>query len=107
MRMKAAILMMSLSFVSVGAQQTAPTAQAAPPTVPSCPELATALNRMVGSDRRATDWGNLTRYREANRSLSPVTASESRVVFMGDSITDAWPQPRFGDFFSNKAYVGR
>ena len=26
---------------------------------------------------------------------------------MGDSITDAWPQPRFGAFFPGKHYVGR
>ena len=26
---------------------------------------------------------------------------------MGDSITDAWPQPRFGAFFPGKRYVGR
>jgi lysophospholipase L1-like esterase len=26
---------------------------------------------------------------------------------MGDSITDAWPQPRFGTFFTGKPYVGR
>ena len=26
---------------------------------------------------------------------------------MGDSITDAWPQPRFGEFFPGKRYVGR
>ena len=26
---------------------------------------------------------------------------------MGDSITDAWPQPRFGTFFEGKPYVGR
>ena len=26
---------------------------------------------------------------------------------MGDSITDAWPQPRYGTFFTGKPYVGR
>ena len=26
---------------------------------------------------------------------------------MGDSITDAWPQPRYGEFFAGKPYVGR
>jgi lysophospholipase L1-like esterase len=26
---------------------------------------------------------------------------------MGDSITDAWPQPRFGAFFPGKPYIGR
>lgn len=32
------------------------------------------------------DWANLCRYRESNRTLSPPT----RVVFMGDSITENW-----------------
>jgi len=36
------------------------------------------------------DFGNLGRYREANAKLSPPAASETRVVFMGDSITDLW-----------------
>ena len=26
---------------------------------------------------------------------------------MGDSITDAWPQPRFGAFFPGRPYIGR
>jgi lysophospholipase L1-like esterase len=34
------------------------------------------------------DFGNLCRYREANAALAP--ASPHRVVFMGDSITEAW-----------------
>jgi hypothetical protein len=28
-------------------------------------------------------------------------------VFMGDSITDAWQQPRYGGFFPGKPYVDR
>ena len=44
-----------------------------------------------------TDWAGLKRYRENNTKLSPPTAGENRVVFMGDSITDAWQrkQPEF------------
>ena len=53
------------------------------------------------------DWPDLARYRDANRALAAPAAGESRVVFMGDSITDAWPQPRYGEFFSGKPYVGR
>lgn len=49
------------------------------------------------------DWANLTRYREDNAKLSPV---EGRVVFMGDSITDAWGR-RYGSFFPGKPYVNR
>jgi len=33
--------------------------------------------------------------------------SEARVVFMGDSITDSWQNPRFGGFFPGKPYVDR
>jgi lysophospholipase L1-like esterase len=101
MRMKAAFLMVPLVTLALTAQQQAP-----PPPVPSCPELATALVNLGRNDYRLRDWPNLARYREQNRTL-PAPASESRVVFMGDSITDAWPQPRFGTFFTGKPYVGR
>jgi lysophospholipase L1-like esterase len=56
---------------------------------------------------RLRDWAALARYREMNRSLAAPAAGEARVVFMGDSITDAWPQPRFGAFFPGKPYIGR
>jgi lysophospholipase L1-like esterase len=104
MRMKSVILILCLAAVSigVGAQAPAPAAQPAP--VPSCPEVATAISRLMANDVRLRDWANLARYREANRALAPATG---RVVFMGDSITDSWPQPRFGEFFPGKPYVGR
>jgi lysophospholipase L1-like esterase len=109
MRFRAAILFTTLTFVSTSAQQTAPApgSAAAPTATPSCPELATALTALIANDARQRDWSNLARYREANRTLPAPAAGESRIVFMGDSITDAWPQPRFGDFFSGKPYVGR
>lgn len=49
------------------------------------------------------DWANLARYRDDNAKLS---AAEGRVVFMGDSITDAWGR-RYGSFFPGKPYVNR
>jgi lysophospholipase L1-like esterase len=101
--MKAALLMVPLIGLALSAQQQAP----APPPVPSCPELATALVNLGRNDYRLRDWPNLARYRDQNRTLTAPAASESRVVFMGDSITDAWPQPRFGTFFTGKPYVGR
>jgi lysophospholipase L1-like esterase len=117
MRVKAGVLAAFVAAVSLEAQQP-PAQQAAPPPaapitppaitdVPTCPELATALNAVVNNDMRRRDWPNLTRYREQNRALSAPAANEARVVFMGDSITDAWPQPRFGSFFVDKPYVGR
>lgn len=106
-----------LALLLSGAQQpatTAPPAQtpAAPPPqtappVPSCPEVAQALNAVVQNDMRLRDWALLARYREDNRTLPKPAAGTSRVVFMGDSITDAWQQPRFGGFFPGKPYVDR
>jgi lysophospholipase L1-like esterase len=96
-----ALALILLGVGALGAQQQAP----AP--VPSCPELATALTTLMNNDVRARDWANLTRYRDANRTVSSPAANEARVVFMGDSITDAWPQPRFGEYFVGKPYIGR
>ena len=78
-------------------------AASASPQVPSCPELATALVNLGRNDVRLRDWPNLARYRDQNRALAAPAPSEPRVVFMGDSITDAWPQPRFGTFFTRQA----
>jgi lysophospholipase L1-like esterase len=50
------------------------------------------------------DFGQLSRYRDANASLAPPAAGENRVVFFGDSITDLWPLP---DYFPGKPYVTR
>ena len=81
--------------------------QAQPPALPSCPELASAVQAAARNDVRLRDWPDLARYREANRALAAPGPGENRVVFMGDSITDAWPQPRFGAFFPGKPYIGR
>ena len=104
MRAKATLLTTLLAVVSLSAQQPGQV----PPlqTVPSCPELATALTNLSRSDVRMRDWPNLARYREQNRFLAPADAGQSRVVFMGDSITDAWPQ-RASEFFVGKPYLGR
>jgi lysophospholipase L1-like esterase len=111
MRTRAALLTIPLLAVSLSGQQaTAPAAaqQPAAPPAPSCPEMASALTRLMGADARQRDWPALARYRDANRALAKPAAGEARVVFMGDSITDAWPNARFGDYFTkNTAYVGR
>ncbi|MDC7675437.1 SGNH/GDSL hydrolase family protein [Asticcacaulis machinosus] len=56
----------------------------------------------------ATDWPNLGRYRAANLVSSALPASQRRVVFMGDSLTDNWAalgyQP---EFFLPNGFVGR
>ena len=52
------------------------------------------------------DWPNLRRYRAENASLKSPSSNENRIVFMGNSITDAWSivSP---DFFTGKPYLNR
>ena len=52
------------------------------------------------------DWADLARYRETNAALPPVPDREQRMVFYGDSITDAWGRER-GNFLPGKFYVNR
>lgn len=58
--------------------------------------------------KKLDDWPNLGRYRAENAALGPVPEGERRVVFFGDSITDAWGRvPDTGEFFPGKPYVNR
>jgi|SRR5271168_112429 len=50
------------------------------------------------------DFGQLTRYRDANAVLKPPAPSKSRVVFFGDSITDMW---KLDAYFPGKPYINR
>jgi lysophospholipase L1-like esterase len=70
-------------------------------------QLAAANLKLLEQRKQLHDWPNLARYREDNANLTPPANGEKRVVFMGDSITDAWAQPRFGGFFPGKPYIDR
>ena len=50
------------------------------------------------------DFGQLGRYREANAALAAPRAGERRVIFFGDSITDAW---HLDEYFPGKGYINR
>jgi len=50
------------------------------------------------------DFGELSRYRDANAAVAPPLVGENRVVFFGDSITDMWKLP---DYFPGKPYINR
>ena len=69
--------------------------------LPDCPDLVRAMQALMSQDARLRDWALLARYRDANKGVKP------RVVFMGDSITDAWIQPQYGGFFPGKPYADR
>ena len=68
----------------------------------SCTDFAGAVRTAIANDTRLRDWPQIGRYHDANR-----TVTRPEVVFMGDSITDIWVQPRFGGFFPGKNYLGR
>jgi acyl-CoA thioesterase I len=64
-------------------------------------------------ERTYNDWPYLAKFREANALLPPPSPSETRVVFMGDSITEGWgmkataTSPGRGEFFPGKPYINR
>lgn len=88
----------------VSAQTPAGTASSASPDCADLPALAGKLER---SEKILHDWPNLARYAEANAGVAAPTKFDLRVVFMGDSITDAWVSPEYGGFFPGKSYIDR
>ena len=64
-------------------------------------------------ERTYNDWAFLAKFREANALLPPPSSGETRVVFMGDSITEGWgmkataTSPGRGEFFPGKPYINR
>jgi lysophospholipase L1-like esterase len=63
-----------------------------------------ALLDSKDSQLRSADRDNLQRYAEANRKLPAPDPKNPRVVFMGDSITDAW---RLNEYFPDRDFVNR
>ena len=55
----------------------------------------------------AVDFGSLERYKAADAALGAPAADEKRVVFMGDSITDAWKISGPDGSFPGKPYINR
>lgn len=78
----------------------------APATAPAdeVQKIRTDLER---AQKTLQDWANLGRYRNDNASLTAPGANDRRVVFMGDSITDAWGRGYHKEFFAGKPYVNR
>ncbi len=76
---------------------------------PSAADATAKLSADVEKMRKQlADWAQLGRYRAENEALAAPAAGERRVVFYGDSITDAWGRrPETGTFFPGKPYVNR
>lgn len=68
------------------------------------PSLKAQKDSMKNELNETNDWPNLRRYRNENAQLKP---EKNRVVFMGNSITDAWINVS-PDFFTNHpSYLDR
>ena len=52
------------------------------------------------------DWPNLNRFRAENTALGLPVNGESRVVFLGNSITQGWIEAR-PEFFAKRPYINR
>jgi lysophospholipase L1-like esterase len=89
------------AFAALAAAQ--PATPAASPVDP-CTEVT---NRATRAETTLRDWPALARYRDANSKTTLPAKDENRVVFMGDSITDSWDDPKYGGFFPGKPYIDR
>jgi len=86
----------------------APSCPANASWAPAPPNSADSLSDYQKSvdARNRNDWAFLARYKQANAELGDPKPGEQRVVFMGNSITDAWAKS-FPTMFPGKPYVGR
>jgi lysophospholipase L1-like esterase len=82
-------------------------AQTPSETTPLAKQVANLEEKLARDEETLQDWPNLARYRDANAAIAAPAKDETRVVFMGDSITDVWVQPQFGGFFPSKPYMDR
>lgn len=79
-------------------------AQATPAQSAAAPAAKPATDPCEAMRKKLDDWAQLGRYGDADASLP--AAEPGRVVFYGDSITDAWTR-NGGKFFPGKPYVNR
>lgn len=68
--------------------------------------LVFLLSIVFFQNSNAQDWPDLNRFRKQNDSLGVPAEGEQRVVFMGNSITEGWPN-KDPEFFKNPNYVNR
>jgi len=87
--------------------QTSPAPATSTPPPPTPAQLTHIQDPL---QEKLNDWPQLRRYQADNAKLPPAGAShdpaEARVVFYGDSITDAWGRGT-GDFFPGRPYINR
>jgi acyl-CoA thioesterase-1 len=114
---QAALFAVVAMLFAASAHAQAPSASATPASKPTDPAETfwAQLNPYQKSlvERMYTDWAFLAKYRDADQALPAPAPGENRIVFMGDSITEAWgmkataTSPARGEFFPGKPYLNR
>ena len=94
-----ALLATPLAFAQVATP--APSATVAPPP----PQLTPEQKNIANLQAKLADFGQLQRYQPANAALAPT--EKDRVVFYGDSITDAWIRVHAEFFTAHPNFVDR
>ena len=93
------ISVISLLLVSPSVARAQLVQEFKPPKANCClPSFAQSLADQL------LDWNQLGRYREDNLRLQKQPPDPSRVVFLGDSITDMW---KLQQYFPGKSYINR
>ena len=92
-------MVVSLAGAAVGRGQTQSTAP--PVNCADLPAISEKLMRVQG------DWAELAYYQQADAAVEAPAKNETRVVFLGDSITVQWVNPAMGGFFPGKPYIDR
>jgi len=97
------VLLTCLPFVTaIGQAQTT-----VPAAAQATPAQADAAKQIATMQAKLADWPQLNRYHADDATLPAPKADERRVVFYGDSITDAWGRKPGTEFFPGKPYVNR
>jgi lysophospholipase L1-like esterase len=103
MRMRTIAAVLCVALCEVVMAQTPSSTAATPQPAATTQSEAKQLEQLQA---RYNDFAGLNRYRDDNATLPP--SEKGRVIFYGDSITDAWGRrPNTGTFFPGKPYVNR
>jgi lysophospholipase L1-like esterase len=102
----ALFILAAVAVLLVPARLTAQEPANLPETkAPAPTQTAPADDWKVKHDKQLKeDWPWLGRFKEADLKVAPPAPGENRVVFMGDSITEAW---HLDESFPGKPYINR
>ncbi len=102
-KLACSLVLSSIGIAASGIAQTQPA-----PSAKDDPAAQAVLSLEHWRESRIptfmNDFGELNRYREANAQLKIPSPGENRVIFFGDSITDAW---KLDTYFPGEGYINR